>query len=40
MTANLRYQDKIAVLTLGDDENRFSPDWLDTVNTHLDTCRW
>ncbi|MGY2009685.1 enoyl-CoA hydratase/isomerase family protein [Nocardia gipuzkoensis] len=36
MTANLRYQDKIAVLTLGDDENRFSPDWLDTVDAHLD----
>ncbi|MEQ0564227.1 enoyl-CoA hydratase/isomerase family protein [Amycolatopsis sp. NEAU-NG30] len=37
MTANLHYQDKIAVLTLGDDENRFSPDWLDAVNAHLDT---
>lgn len=37
MTANLHYQDKIAVLTLGDDENRFAPDWLDTVNTYLDT---
>lgn len=37
MTANLHYQDKIAVLTLGDDENRFSPDWLDTVEAHLDT---
>ncbi|WP_280426512.1 enoyl-CoA hydratase-related protein [Nocardia carnea] len=37
MTANLTFQDKIAVLTLGDDENRFSPDWLDTVDTHLDT---
>ncbi|GGL17484.1 enoyl-CoA hydratase/isomerase family protein [Nocardia jinanensis] len=37
MTANLHYQDKIAVLTLGDDENRFSPDWLDTANAHLDT---
>lgn len=36
MTANLHYQDKIAVLTLGTDENRFSPDWLDTVNAHLD----
>ncbi|WP_280253912.1 enoyl-CoA hydratase/isomerase family protein [Nocardia abscessus] len=36
MTANLHYQDKIAVLTLGDDENRFSPDWLDTVDVHLD----
>ncbi|WP_328662879.1 enoyl-CoA hydratase/isomerase family protein [Nocardia salmonicida] len=36
MTANLHYQDKIAVLTLGVDENRFSPDWLDAVNAHLD----
>ncbi|MGY5311407.1 enoyl-CoA hydratase/isomerase family protein [Nocardia gipuzkoensis] len=36
MTANLHYQDKIAVLTLGDDENRFSPDWLDAVDAHLD----
>ncbi len=37
MTANLHYQDKIAVLTLGEDENRFSPEWLDTVEAHLDT---
>lgn len=36
MTTKLNYQDKIAVLNLGDDENRFSPDWLDAVNTHLD----
>ncbi|MCW2560629.1 MAG: enoyl-CoA hydratase [Mycobacterium sp.] len=32
----LEYRDKIALLTLGDDENRFSPDWLDAVHTHLD----
>lgn len=37
MTTNLDYEDKIAVLTLGDDENRFSPDWLETVDAHLDT---
>ncbi|KAF0846927.1 enoyl-CoA hydratase-related protein [Nocardia caishijiensis] len=37
MTATLRYEDKIAVLTLGDDENRFSPDWIDGVDAHLDT---
>ncbi|WP_280414233.1 enoyl-CoA hydratase-related protein [Nocardia carnea] len=37
MAPDLHYQDKIAVLTLGDDENRFAPDWLDTVNAHLDT---
>ncbi|MFC9434178.1 enoyl-CoA hydratase-related protein [Nocardia sp. NPDC057030] len=34
---NLTYHDKIAVLDLGDDENRFSPDFLDAVNAHLDT---
>ncbi|KIQ16638.1 enoyl-CoA hydratase/isomerase family protein [Rhodococcus sp. MEB064] len=36
MTATLDIRDDIAVLTLGDDENRFSPEWLDTVGTHLD----
>ncbi len=36
MTATLETQDDIAVLTLGDDENRFSPEWLDTVDAHLD----
>lgn len=36
MTPTLEYRDKIAVLTLGDDENRFSPDWLDAVNAALD----
>ena len=36
MTATLTYRDKIAVLDLGDDENRFSPDWLDTVDRRLD----
>lgn len=34
---NLTYHDKIAVLDLGDDENRFSPAFLDAVNAHLDT---
>ncbi|MFI6048424.1 enoyl-CoA hydratase-related protein [Nocardia sp. NPDC051321] len=33
----LSYHDKIAVLDLGDDENRFSPAFLDAVNAHLDT---
>ncbi|WP_216911350.1 enoyl-CoA hydratase-related protein [Nocardia noduli] len=33
----LDYHDKIAVLDLGADENRFSPDFLDEVNAHLDT---
>ncbi len=36
MTVTLTYRDKIAVLDLGDDENRFSPDWLDTVDRLLD----
>lgn len=36
MTASLGYQDRIAVLRLGDDENRFSPEWLDTVEHALD----
>ncbi|MGV9866543.1 enoyl-CoA hydratase-related protein [Rhodococcus koreensis] len=36
MTATLTYRDKIAVLDLGDDENRFSPEWLDTVDGLLD----
>ncbi|MFE7799449.1 enoyl-CoA hydratase-related protein [Nocardia sp. NPDC057440] len=33
----LEYHDKIAVLDLGGDENRFSPDFLDAVEAHLDT---
>ncbi|MFE3445060.1 enoyl-CoA hydratase-related protein [Nocardia sp. NPDC059180] len=32
----LAYHDKIAVLDLGDGENRFSPTFLDEMNTHLD----
>lgn len=36
MALRLTYQDKIAVLDLGDDENRFSPDFLDEINSHLD----
>lgn len=36
MAPTLEYRDRIAVLTLGDDENRFSPDWLDGVNARLD----
>ncbi|WP_067709106.1 enoyl-CoA hydratase-related protein [Nocardia yamanashiensis] len=37
MTVTLSYRDKIAVLDLGDEENRFSPDFLTEVNTHLDS---
>ncbi|MEV0366144.1 enoyl-CoA hydratase/isomerase family protein [Nocardia fusca] len=36
MTTQLAYRDKIAVLDLGDGENRFSPAWLDGLETHLD----
>ncbi|MEB3019857.1 enoyl-CoA hydratase-related protein [[Mycobacterium] crassicus] len=32
----LTYDDKIAVLDLGDDENRFSPGFLDEINRMLD----
>lgn len=35
MASTLQYRDTIAVLTLGDDENRFSPDWLDAVDGQL-----
>ncbi|ALR11831.1 enoyl-CoA hydratase [Mycobacteroides saopaulense] len=36
MTPTLELQDTIAVLNLGTDENRFSPEWLDTVDGLLD----
>jgi len=36
MSAHLEVTDDVAVLHLGDDENRFSPDWLSTVNGFLD----
>jgi enoyl-CoA hydratase/carnithine racemase len=36
MTISLDYDDKIAILDLGDDENRFSPEFLDDVNVRLD----
>jgi enoyl-CoA hydratase/carnithine racemase len=31
---NLNYDDKIAILDLGVDENRFSPEFLDEINAH------
>jgi enoyl-CoA hydratase/carnithine racemase len=34
--AHLEIADDIAVLNLGNDENRFSPEWLSTVNGYLD----
>ena len=36
MTITLNYNEKIAILDLGDDENRFSPDFLDDINVRLD----
>ena len=36
MTPTLDWDDKIAVVDLGNDENRFSPEFLDTINGHLD----
>jgi enoyl-CoA hydratase/carnithine racemase len=36
MPITVTYTDAIAVLNLGDDENRFSLDFLDEVNGHLD----
>ncbi|MFW0789941.1 enoyl-CoA hydratase-related protein [Gordonia sp. CPCC 205333] len=36
MAPTVAYRDTIALLTLGDDENRFTPDWLDQVNALLD----
>lgn len=38
MTATLRYEGDIAVLTLGADENRFSPERLDAITAHLDAA--
>jgi Delta3-Delta2-enoyl-CoA isomerase len=38
MNPTLSYHDKIAVLNLGDGENRFAPEFLDAVNLHLDTA--
>ncbi|WP_067686716.1 enoyl-CoA hydratase-related protein [Nocardia jejuensis] len=37
MPTTLTYRDKIAVLDLGDGENRFSPEFLDELAAHLDT---
>src|SRR5689334_16861314 len=36
MTISQTHDDKIAVLDLGDDENRFSPEFLDEMDGHLD----
>jgi enoyl-CoA hydratase/carnithine racemase len=36
MGISLSYDEKVAILDLGDDENRFSPSFLDEINAHLD----
>lgn len=36
MTTAIAVHDEIATLTLGQDENRFSPTWLDAANAGLD----
>jgi len=36
VTISLSYEEKIAVLDLGANENRFSPDFLDEFHAHLD----
>ncbi len=36
MTISLTYDEKIAVLDFGDNENRFSPSFLDDIDAHLD----
>jgi len=36
MTITLHYEDAVAVLHLGADENRFSPAFLDDLDAHLD----
>ncbi|WP_156687385.1 enoyl-CoA hydratase-related protein [Mycobacterium sp. Marseille-P9652] len=36
MTPTLAWDDKIAVIDLGEDENRFSPEFLETINGLLD----
>jgi enoyl-CoA hydratase/carnithine racemase len=36
MTIKVEYDEKIAILELGDDENRFSPDFLDDIESRLD----
>ena len=36
MTPTLQWDDKIAVVDFGKDENRFSPEFLDAINAQLD----
>ncbi|BBX71001.1 enoyl-CoA hydratase-related protein [Mycolicibacterium psychrotolerans] len=36
MTVSIDFDDKIAILSLGDDENRFSPTFLDDIDAAID----
>lgn len=36
MPVDMSFQDRIALVHLGDDENRFSPEFLDQFDAHLD----
>jgi enoyl-CoA hydratase/carnithine racemase len=36
VSLTLTYRESVAVLDLGDDENRWSPDWIDAVASRLD----
>lgn len=36
MTIAVHYDEKIAILELGDDENRFTSVFLEEINSHLD----
>ncbi|MBB3037161.1 enoyl-CoA hydratase-related protein [Hoyosella altamirensis] len=38
MATSLTYHDKIAVIDLGDDENRFAPEFIEAMNGHLATA--
>lgn len=36
MAVTVTHRDAVTILDIGDDENRFSPDWLDAANSALD----
>ncbi|KMO84959.1 enoyl-CoA hydratase [Mycolicibacterium chubuense] len=38
MTVSIHFDDKIAILSLGEDENRFSPAFLDDIDAAIDQC--
>jgi enoyl-CoA hydratase/carnithine racemase len=38
VTVSIHFDDKIAILSLGEDENRFSPAFLDDIDAAIDQC--